>query len=445
MAYWNARRTKDPQYSLASGAALQEHSDILHIEAQDVHKFADGKGRLVMGASGRNYRVNTDTTLMRPADDDRSDYTYAAFGQLEYSLVSRLRAIVAARFDVGTLIDPQLSPKAALVFSPNERNSIRLTVNRAFQTPNYSELYLRVPAGAPANFSALEAGLRLHPQLGPALAGTPVGKLFTTIAPTAATASSTTAVPVFARGNSKLEVESTVGFELGYRGDLSRSVYLTLDVYSNRIRNFVTDLLPGVNTGFAFWTSPTTVPSAARAGLEGAVRTALLASPATALAGRGLTRNEEGNSAIVVSYTNAGKVTQWGLEAGAGWQMTRTLRTDATLTLFDYSVDQEEVAPGDSLLANTPSAKGTLSLSFADRKFSAGTSLRAVKGYSWAAGAFNGYIEPSLTFDANVAFDLNNNFKLFAAANNLTDTQEFTVYGGSVNGRRILAGVTTRF
>jgi outer membrane receptor protein involved in Fe transport len=179
--------------------------------------------------------------------------------------------------------------------------------------------------------------------------------------------------------------------------------------------------------------------------LVDAVRNALLANPASVTAGRGLTRLENGATAIVVTYTNAGKVTQWGLEAGAGWQMSRTLRTDATLTLFDYSVDRAKVAQGDSLLANTPSAKATVSLSFADRKLSAGTSLRAVKGYAWAAGAFNGFIEPSVSFDANVAYDLNNNFKLFATANNLTDSQKFAIYGGSVNGRRVLAGFTTRF
>lgn len=435
MAYWNGRRTKEPQYSMASGAPLNETSDIFHIEAQDVHQFSDNKGRVVMGASARNYRINTDTTLMRPTNDDRSDYYYAAFGQLEYALGDNVRGVVAARFDVGPLINPQLSPKAAIVYSPNDRNSFRFTVNRAFQTPNYSEFFLRAAAGAPANLSALEAGLRANAQLGPALAGVPNGQLFTTSA----------AVPVYARGNSKLDVETTLGFEVGYRGDLSRSVYLTLDAYANRIRNFVTDLLPGVNPDFAYWTAPTAVPSAARAALVDAVRSTLLANPASVAAGRGLTRLENGATAVVVSYTNAGKVTQWGLEAGAGWQINRTLRTDGTLTLFDYSVDKDKVARGDSLLANTPSAKMTLSLSYADNKLSAGASVRAVKGYSWAAGVFNGYIEPNVSLDANVGYDVNNNFKLFVTGNNIADNRKFALYGGSVNGRRILGGVTARF
>jgi outer membrane receptor protein involved in Fe transport len=263
----------------------------------------------------------------------------------------------------------------------------------------------------------------------------PAGALFTT----------SSAVPVFARGNSKLDVETTLGFEAGYRGDLSSTVYFTLDAYVNRIRNFVTDLLPGVNPAFAYWTAPSQVPAQFRPALVDAVRNALLANPASVTAGRGLTRLETGGTAIVLSYTNAGRVTQWGVEAGAGVQMSRTLRADGTLTLFDYSVDEDLVARGDSLLANTPSAKATVGLSFADGRFTAGASLRAVKGYAWAAGVFTGFIEPNVTFNANGAYDINNNFKVFLTGTNLFDNEKFEIYGGSVNGRRVLAGVTTRF
>ena len=47
--------------------------------------------------------------------------------------------------DDGSLFKTQFSPKGALVFSPNESHSFRFSVNRAFQTPNYSEFFLRAP------------------------------------------------------------------------------------------------------------------------------------------------------------------------------------------------------------------------------------------------------------------------------------------------------------
>jgi outer membrane receptor for ferrienterochelin and colicins len=455
MAYFNGRNslpwdTWEPieqQFSLASGAPLKERSRILHLEGQTTERFASDKGRLVFGASARNYRVDTHGTLMLEkkgsfaGDDHRSDYYYSTFGQVEYQLLPKVRGVAAARIDIGSLIDPQFSPKLAVVVTPNERHSFRVTLNRAFQTPNYSEFFLHVPAAPAANLSALEAGLRASP-LGPALAGVPVGTLFTT----------SSAVPVMAMGNRNLDVETTLGLEAGWRADLSSSVYVTVDAYYNRIRNFVTDLLPVGAIGVAaypYWTAPAlpglpaAAAAAARAALVAAVQTNLTA--ASPFAGANLTRDAAGNTVIGLSYANAGKVNQWGIEAGAGWQLTRSLRSDATLTLFDYSVDEEEAQVGDSLLANTPSAKGTLSLSYAERRLNAATSLRVVKGFSWAAGVFAGYIEPSVTLDANVGYDINNNFKVFLNGNNVLNNRRFSVYGGSVNGRRIMGGVTTRF
>jgi outer membrane receptor protein involved in Fe transport len=452
MAYFNGRNSlpwkswepSEEQFSLASGAPLKERSRILHLEAQDIENFAGDKGRLVFGASARNYRVDTHGTLMLPktatfaGDDHRSDYYYATFGQLEYQFSSMVRGVAAARIDIGSLIDPQFSPKLAVVVTPNDKHSFRVSMNKAFQTPNYSEFFLRVPAAPAVNLSTLEASLRAS-ALGPALASIPSGTLFTT----------SSAVPVAALGNRDLQVETTLGFEAGYRADLSSSVYLTLDAYLNRIRNFVTDLLPvgSINAlAYPYWTLPTlpsSVTAATRAALLAAVKTNLTA--ASAFAGANLTRDNAGNTVIGLSYTNAGKVTQYGLEGGVGWQINRSLRTDGTLTLFDYTVDLTQVARGDSLLANTPSAKGTISLSYAERALSAATSLRMVKGFSWAAGVYAGYVEPNVTLDANVGYDINNNFKVFVNGTNIFDNRKFSLYGGSVNGRRILGGVTARF
>ena len=87
-------------------------------------------------------------------------------------------------------------------------------------------------------------------------------------------------MPGLARGNSKLQVETNTGFEVGYRGDLSDKFYISVDAYFNSLGNFVTDLLPGNNPAFKFWTSPTAVPAAVRGTLESTVRNLLLASPA---------------------------------------------------------------------------------------------------------------------------------------------------------------------
>ena len=160
-AYWNSRTSLDPQVSLQSGLPLEERSDVFHFEAQTNWKFMEERGRVVAGASIRNTQVNTSGTLMNLINDDRSDNTYSGYGQVEYKVLPQLNVVGAARVDDGDLFDTQFSPKAAVVFSPNENHSFRLSVNRAFQTPNYSEFFLQVPVAAPtASPATLETGIQ---------------------------------------------------------------------------------------------------------------------------------------------------------------------------------------------------------------------------------------------------------------------------------------------
>jgi iron complex outermembrane receptor protein len=430
--YWNARRTLDPQFSLASGAPLRETSDIFHVEGQTNFRFLEDRGRVVVGTSYRNTNVDTELTLMEAANDNRSDDLYAGYGQVEFDIIPQVKLVAAARIDDGTLINTQFSPKGAIVFSPNENHSIRATVNQAFQTPNYSEFFLRVAAGAPANFTQLETGLRAS-ALGPALAGVPVGTLFTTSA----------AVPVFARGNAGLDVESTTGYELGYKGAFANRVYVTLDLYYNSISDFVTDLLPGVNPAYGLWTAPDAVPPPFRAPLEAAVRSTL--APINPVAAAGLTR-VNGNTEIVLSYTNAGQVDQYGAELGVGVQVTDEVRADATLSLFDFEVEAGSQAVGDQLLANTPSKKGTLGVSYAGRQgLDLGASVRLVDSYDWAAGVFIGEVPSSQSVDVNAGYRINHNFRVFALATNVFDQERYHLFGGSVIGRRVLGGITVQF
>jgi outer membrane receptor for ferrienterochelin and colicins len=431
--YWNRRESKQPQYSLASGAELLEKSDIMHVEAQGNADFMNGDGRLIGGASYRQYNVNTSGTLMRPEDDDRSDKVYSGYAQLEYRITDQIRLVGAARYDEGDLFEGQFSPKGAIVFSPNENHSFRFTVNRAFQTPNYSEFFLRAAAGAPQNFSALETGLRAHPQLGPALAGVPNGTLFTNSAQ----------VPVFARGNAALDVEKTIGYEVGWKGSLSSKVYVTVDAYMNNIKDFVTDLLPGINPAFPYWTAPDAVPEQARAALVAAVQQNL--APVSALAAGGLTRTEDGNTAIVVSYGNEGEVDQKGLDIGLGFQLNDEFRIDGTFSLFDFEVVSQRA--GDQLVPNTPEKKGTLSLGYIglSNGIDAAVTMRIVEEYDWAAGVFVGKVPASNTINASAGYQLTSNFRIFAVGTNLLDEQRYHLFGGSVIGRRVLGGITARF
>jgi iron complex outermembrane receptor protein len=464
--YWNSRTSLEPQFSLTSGLALEERSDVLHFEGQNNWNFSQDRGRVVYGASYRNSKVNTSGTLMNLANDDRSDDLYSVYGQLEYRITPLVRLVGAARFDDGDLIEGQFSPKGAIVFSPNEAHSFRFSVNRAFQTPNLSEFFLQVPVAAPnAAPRTLEGSIETY-----------YAAVRANIPPPAiADLTITDNLPwefspftqALALGNADLDVEKVTGWEIGYKGSLGDKVYITADAYINQLRNFVTDLLPGVNPTYPSYrlTDEVNVPDELAA-LD--ARLALLGLPAnhplrapiplllgghaqlqqgtTIQGGNALATLPDNSRAIVLSYTNAGKVTERGVEIGLGYQFTPEIRGDVSFTGFSFDVDESEQAAGDQLVPNTPSKKATFSLTYAGQQgFDGNVTLRLVDGHDWAAGIFQGYVPASELLNVSAGYRINNYVRIHATATNLFDQQRFQLFGGSVIGRRLLGGVTANF
>ncbi|HYC32969.1 MAG TPA: TonB-dependent receptor, partial [Gemmatimonadales bacterium] len=468
--FWNSRTSLDPQFSLNSGLPLEERSDIFHLEGQTNFNFQAERGRVVIGSSVRNTKVNTDGTLMNLINDDRSDDLYSAYGQVEYRIIPQVRLVGALRFDDGDLIEGQVSPKAAIVYSPTEAHSFRFSVNRAFQTPNYSEFFLQVPVARPTpGPRTVEGGVEqyyaavrasLPPQ---ALAGlTLTDNLPWDFSPT---------TNALALGNADLNVEKVTGWEVGYKGTLGDNVYVTADAYINRLTDFVTDLLPGVNPSYPSFelTDGVDLPAELTAldqriqqlqlgGLITPQQAAQLRGPIPVLLGgyqqlvagtriqgaNALATLPDGSRAIVLSYTNAGKVIERGFEIGVGYQFTPEIRGDVSFTGFDFDVKSQQV--GDRLVPNTPSKKATLSLSYVgEQGFDGNVSLRLVDGYDWAAGVFQGYVPSSEFLNVSAGYRINNYVRVHATATNLFDQQRFQMYGGSVIGRRVLGGVTATF
>jgi outer membrane receptor for ferrienterochelin and colicins len=465
-AWYTGRSSLDPQYSLASGLPIEEHSAIFHVEGQFNHAFLDDKLHVVAGASFRSQHVNTDTTLMSLADDDRTDRFYAGYGQLEYSPTPQLRLVGAARWDDGNLFHAQFSPKAAVVFSPTRNHSLRLTFNQAFQTPSYVEFFLRTPVEAPQTGPAvLEQSLegffqQVNAQLGAGVADLNL--------PNDLQWNFSTLTPALALGNPNLDVEHVTGWELGYKGQLSRKAYVTIDGYINTLKNFVTDLLPHVNPDYPQFSLTDNVDvgaklaaldtrvqqlqtggliSAAQAGqLRGAIAQLQAGYGQLALAPEAqLLATLPGNQrAFVVSYTNAGRVIERGVELGAGYYLNDELKLEGSYTYFDFTVKDSLV--GSALVPNTPRHKGTFTASYAGAQgLDAAATFRVIDSYDWASGVFAGPIPASEMLDINLGYRVNNYVRFFAVGTDVFDQRRFMIYGGSVNGRRIVGGVTATF
>jgi outer membrane receptor protein involved in Fe transport len=467
MAWYSGRESRQPQYSLASGLPLDEHSAIYHVEGQYNRAFLQDKARIVLGASFRRQHVNTDSTLMMGVNDDRNDNLYAGYGQLEYSLTPQVRLVGAARYDDGDLIDAQFSPKGAIVFSPTDQHSLRFTFNQAFQTPAYSEFFLRVPVATPqAGPRTLERGVEtLFQQMN----GGPLGPAVASLnLPNSLPWNFDSLTQVLALGNSSLKVEKVTGWELGYKGNFSNQGYVTIDGYINRLKNFVTDLLPAVNPTYPRYSLTDSVNvqnkldsldlriQALQQGgqisptLAAQIRSniAVLRGGYVQLAGGLgplLATIGSGTRAGVVSYTNAGEVTERGIEVGAGYYLTNEIKLEGSYTFFDFDVTKQG-QPGDSLLPNTPKHKGTFAASYRGHQgVEASVSTRVVDAFNWAAGVYAGHIPAAQVLDVNLGYRVNNYVRLLVVGTNVLDQKRFSIYGGSVNGRRVLGGVTATF
>jgi outer membrane receptor protein involved in Fe transport len=460
MAWYTGRKTLDPQWALGSGSFFLEKSGVMHAEAQYNNILPGDRGRWIVGVSARSTRLNTSETLIAPADDDRTEGLYSAYGQLEYEFTPALKLVAASRWDDGTLFDAQFSPKLALVYSPDENRSFRVSANRAFQTPNLAEFFLYANAGAPtASPAALEAALESFLATGMQI-GTPG-------LPASLPWNFDPQTRVLALGNASLEVEKITGYEAGYKMAFGAAGYLTLDLYLNDTHDFVTDLLPNVNPAYpqyrydaggtnvpaylsaiearATALPPGAIPDAQRQQIIGGAQALRRNYDALVAGTQPLLALVNGRPTLVVSYTNAARVEERGVEVGVSTQLTDALRADVNYSWFEFSV-KEASAGNDALVPNTPAHKGTLALAYQSRRgLELGGSVRLTSGYPWAAGVFSGYIPAAQTINANIGYQATPQFKVFVTATNLLDQQRFQIYGGSVNGRRVITGVTAAF
>jgi outer membrane receptor protein involved in Fe transport len=77
--------------------------------------------------------------------------------------------------------------------------------------------------------------------------------------------------------------------------------------------------------------------------------------------------------------------------------------------------------------------------------FDARVAARFVSAYDWAAGTFFGDIPASQTVDISAGYQVSGWLRIHAIGTNILDQKRYQVYGGSVLGRRVIAGVTATF
>lgn len=345
----------------------------------------------------------------------------AVFGQLDYFFTNKLKVVLAGRLDFSTLYDTQFSPKASLVYSFNPGHSLRLTINQAFQTPNYSEFFLRLPVAPAADLSAIENGLSS------ALGGTDLGLGFDS-------------VPVLALGNDNLRVEEITSFELGYSNIFARKIIFHINYFRSQLKNFVTDLLPLVNPSYGPYTPPSDlspeIQAVIIATLEENLPAGLFAIMSNCI--------DDGSAIFVgASYTNAGKANAHGIEFDLKYFLSKHWNVDFNYTWFDFEVKEELI--GDKILANTPEHRINMGIAYISDWFDLSLRYRWVDDFSWAAGIFAGDVKSYNLIDLTSNLQFGDGFSLGVNISNLLNKKHYQSFGGDILHRRAVASVCYRW
>lgn len=424
LAFHNARQSPD-QIALSSGGRIFLDSTQDKIELQGNTTLADDRVRLVGGVSYKQEEIDTtndagiQTLMFGPVDHDFS----AVFGQLDFDAADRVKVVLAARFDDSSLHESRVSPKAAVVFGLNDRNTLRLSYNEAFQVPNYSEFFLDAPTAIPGVGSSLDlAGIE-------AALCTPFGVTCGFGAPTR----------VRALGNVDLELEEITSIELGYSGILNDKTYLTIDYYSNELDNFITDLTANpfgaVNPNFGPYAPPAGHPAPA-----------VLLGVLSGVLGQAfafLSNNVDGTPIFALaSYANAGQVDTEGIDLGLNYYVTPQYQFDFSYSWFDFEIKDAGGFAESNLLPNAPDGKGSIGLTHHGDRLGWSLKGRWVDGFRWSAGAFQGPVPSYQTVSGSLRFDATEAITVGVNVSNLLDDDHWQSFGGDILGRRALGYVT---
>jgi len=92
-------------------------------------------------------RPISEGTIYGRYDDDDNINQYGIYGQAEYHVHEKIDLVGALRGDYQDRIDEfMVSPRAAFVYKPTQRHTIRLTYNRAFSSPSALNTALDLPS-----------------------------------------------------------------------------------------------------------------------------------------------------------------------------------------------------------------------------------------------------------------------------------------------------------
>ena len=439
-AHYMKRQTLDTMWLLLPRAGsklgsplLDNSNDILFDAQYNIVPDKKGNSQLIFGLSQQLQNIQTYGTSI--PDEVHANYT-GMYGQFSLKMNDKIKFVGTLRFDRTNIHEAQLSPRGALVYSPNQEHQFRFSISRSFQRPNYSELF-RLTPDAPA-FATTPGPPK------PALIG--IDKKVADSIRVLAGWTTSPAIKLnldgtraFAVGNENLNVEKNLGFELGYNGNYKNKLFLNVDVYYNILTDFVTNFLPGVNKNFKSWSAD--LPDSLS--VWNNIATTMVYNELNSRDRQRLSYFN-GLPSFVVSNSNIGTVNQYGVDLTLSYYLNRNIFLTGNYSHYEYNIEKN---PGDpDILPNTTPNKFNFSATYQiPQKLDATLSFQYSDNFDWLAGAYTGVVPAYRLFNFNAGYYILKNLQVGAYIYNIFDDQHYEMFGGTYLPRNFYLKTTFNF
>lgn len=433
-------------FQLRSGEPLVNKSRIQALQLQHGREMA-GRTDLTYGIDIRRSDPRTEGTIHGRYEENDIMSEFGAYVTSTTPLRQSLDLIAAMRFDYHDRInDLAFSPRAGLVYSPSAGQALRLTWNRAFNSPSATDLFIDFsvmglmpgmdvrllgvprdgftfdqrcdgeycmysvfnPEGRTSPLPATAASLWPILQMSyPELAGVPAptpGQVGTTLrALDLDSGAFSRQIPggvVNPVGPDERIITNSI--EIGYKGSIGGRAHVALDLYGNRVENMYGEYFIG--TPNVFCDEQQLVDYLVDVGGLTPGDAADIASGQFALRMGTIAPDQAGSPDLLMVVGWGGSIEYWGTDVALEVALTDWLTVSGSYSYVDETVfESEEI--GKQILS-IPRNKGSVGVQYRDlrRGWDAYVKYRGVESYPVATGTVYGDVESYHIADVGIGY-----------------------------------------
>ncbi|PKD40715.1 TonB-dependent receptor [Methylomonas sp. Kb3] len=346
--YWDRHSRKSPY--------LNSEYQIDNIDVDFQHNYKLNDSHMLVWGSGVRFNLNNfeDSAQISMSANNRTDRIYSLFGQDDITLVpDRWHLTLGSKLEHNPVTQFEVQPNARLLWTPDDQHSFWGSVSRSVRTPNWVE-------------QNISYGLQPQP--------------YTIRGNT---------VPVLRNltGNPDLTAEKMLGFELGWRGQLSRQLSTDVALYHYSYDDYAS-LTPN-------------------------------------------TQRFAGYMLQTLDYNNYGHVQVYGGEISVDWQATENWKLRATYSHEEERFRLSPLAPANTTLISGDSYPAHKAMLWSMYQFSPQLKLDLNWRYSDATGLNGAQSRAYQDLDARLGWDLGAGVELALVGRNLLNSSHFE-YGSDM-------------